>query len=76
MTELSIPEGITRIVNDELKKQPRIQKGKITKKHDNNHADIKINNITLTYIETIGTPTVGHTGILIPLPDDEYIIIT
>ena len=69
-------KGIKNLIKDELKQQPIIQKCKIIKKHDNTHADIQIDNITIKYVETIGTPTVGHTGILIPLPDDEYIIIT
>ena len=78
MAEPLINQAITTIVKHEINQIPKIQKCTINKVYsDNIHADIKIEDTIMKYIPTISNNlTKDNIGILIPLANNEYIVIT
>lgn len=79
MTQQTINDAIQDIINHTINTQPKPQLITITKIYtDTNHVDCKTETgDTLQYIPTISTnPEPNQKGVLLPLNDDTYIIIT
>ena len=75
----TINDEIQHIVDDSINQIPTIELVNITKVYsDNTHVDCTLDTgDTLEYIPTISTtPTVDNPALLIPLPNNQYYIIT
>ena len=75
----TINDEIQKIINNTLQQQPTPTLCTITKVHDdNNHVDAETKDgETFVYVPTISqNPTIDNTGLLIPLENNNHIIIT
>ena len=79
MAEKTINDEIQSMIDHTINQQPKSQLITITKVYeDNNHIDCETTSEdTLEYVPTIASNlTIGKTGVLIILENDEYIVIT
>lgn len=75
----TLNESIINIINDQLNQQPQIEEITIHKIHDNSHVDVKTveGEHILTYLPCIANNlSVGHHGLLIPIGQNRYYVIT
>ena len=71
MTERTMNDEIIIMIQSEINKLPQNTTCNIIKVYEDNHTDINSNRYgRLNYIETIGTPTINETAILIFLEND------
>ena len=71
--------AIENIINHRLKQEETIQEITIHKIHDNSHVDVKTveGEHILTYLPCIANNlSVGHHGLLIPIGQNRYYVIT
>ena len=77
MVKPTISQAINTQIDTKINQIPQPEIITIIKTYNGNYADIKFNNNdTLEYIPCIGTPTLNEKAILLPLKNNELIIIT
>ena len=78
IAERTINDEIQHIVDTSISQMPRIEVITVNKIHDSSHIDVKLENgNVLEYIPVIANNlTVGNVGLLIPLQNDEFYVIS